>query len=139
MANLERVKNLPTKKLTKIEKLSEFKSKQYKDLIDDYDNMSKSIDNMAKVIDNALEKLENNIKDEDDSKVSAKVNALSTLVYTSLKLQEHKMDLHNNFDELIDAIIPDDVITVVNDDIKDKKENTDIVDPLAGISKRKRA
>ena len=131
---MSNIRNLPTtEKKTKLDKVREFKNKQYKDLIADYEKMSNSIEHMTDVIDSTFLKLENNIKDDDDTKVSAKVNALSTLVFTALKLQEHKMDLHNNFDELVNSIIPEDVVAIANEEIK----NDDIIDPLANIKKNK--
>lgn len=125
---------------SKDKKIRKFKNKQYEDLKDDYETMRLSISHMNEVIDNALLKVENNIKEEDDSKASAKINALSALIYASLKVQEHMMELHANFDDLVESILPDDTIVVEDEEdisnqtLSKKPSNSD---PLAKIKRYK--
>jgi len=137
---MSKKKKEKTTPLTKLERLRSFKEEQYKNLIEDYDASRENLLYMRTVIEEALSKLENNLTKEKDKKASAKVNAISTAIYASMQINDQIMKLHERFDELIENVVPDDVITVMDQKEEQKEQKTTnvlkAIDPLA---KAKRA
>lgn len=131
------IKKMP---LTKLEKLRSFKEEQYKHLVDDYSASRENLLYMRTVIEEALSKLENNLTKEKDKKASAKVNAISAAIYASMQINDQIMKLHERFDELIENVIPDDIVAIVDDrEDKEDKPRTNVLKAIDPLAKAKRA
>ena len=103
------------KRKDKVTKLREFKENQYKDLVSDYTNIRENLLYMKTVLEEAMSKIESSIskdKGRDDMKISAKLNAISQAVYANMQINDQIMKLHEKFDEIIDSVIPEDVIKI---------------------------
>jgi hypothetical protein len=140
MSKKKKEKCEKTMPLTKLERLRSFKEEQYKNLIEDYDASRENLLYMRAVIEEALSKLENNLTKEKDKKASAKVNAISTAIYASMQINDQIMKLHERFDELIENVVPDDIITLVDQkEEKTEQKTTSVLKAIDPLAKAKRA
>lgn len=126
--------------LTKLERLRSFKEEQYLNLIDDYSASRENLLYMRTVIEEALSKLENNLTKEKDKKASAKVNAISSAIYASMQINDQIMKLHERFDELIENVVPDDIVTIVDSkEEKAEQKGSNVLKAIDPLAKAKRA
>jgi len=123
-------------KETKEGKIRNAKSTQFRNLIDDYAKMRESAIKMKDIVDSSIDSISENIKvlDINDKNASAKINAMSNLIFASLKLDENILNLHDVYSDLVEKVVPDDRIVVSVESNDEEAINHTASDALTRIA-----